>query len=271
MEVKKDISEKDVTRAIIGGFMKDLEDYADMDVIIVGSGPAGLTAAKILADNNVRVLVIERNIYAGGGFWQGGYLFPKTVIEEPGQEFFEEMGVEFEEYKSGLYVADSFKIVGTLIGECAKAGVKFLNSTVVEDLIYKDETIHGVVIQWFPAKQMPDFITCMDPVALESKLVIDATGHDANLARRISDILGIEIKGNGAMDIHEAEKMVVENTKEIYPGLIISGMSVASTYGTPRMGPIFGGMILSGKKAAELVLERLDIRKPEITVEIKED
>jgi thiamine thiazole synthase len=53
------------------------------------------------------------------------------------------------------------------------------------------------------------------------------------------------------------EKTVVENTKEVYPGLIVAGMGANAVYGAPRMGPIFGGMLLSGKKAAELVLKKL--------------
>ncbi|HRU40070.1 MAG TPA: ribose 1,5-bisphosphate isomerase, partial [Candidatus Goldiibacteriota bacterium] len=34
-------------------------------------------------------------------------------------------------------------------------------------------------------------------------------------------------------------------------------MSCNAVYGAPRMGPVFGGMLLSGKKVAELLLERL--------------
>ena len=54
-----------------------------------------------------------------------------------------------------------------------------------------------------------------------------------------------------------AEKKIMENTKEVYPGLIVAGMAANAVCGTPRMGPIFGGMLLSGKRAAELAIERL--------------
>lgn len=53
------------------------------------------------------------------------------------------------------------------------------------------------------------------------------------------------------------KKEFIENTSEVYPGLFVTGMSVAAVYGLPRMGPIFGGMLLSGERVAELVADRL--------------
>jgi thiamine thiazole synthase len=55
------------------------------------------------------------------------------------------------------------------------------------------------------------------------------------------------------MDAASGESFVVENVREVFPGLWVAGMSVAACLGGPRMGPVFGGMILSGKRAAELV------------------
>ena len=53
------------------------------------------------------------------------------------------------------------------------------------------------------------------------------------------------------------ERMVVEGTREVYPGLYVCGMASSAVAGTPRMGPIFGGMLLSGKKVADLIIEKL--------------
>jgi ribulose 1,5-bisphosphate synthetase/thiazole synthase len=58
-----------------------------------------------------------------------------------------------------------------------------------------------------------------------------------------------------------AERMTLENTKQAFPNLFVCGMAANAVFGGPRMGPIFGGMLLSGKKVAELVEERLKNHK----------
>ncbi|WP_291765529.1 hypothetical protein [Caldivirga sp. UBA161] len=40
-------------------------------------------------------------------------------------------------------------------------------------------------------------------------------------------------------------------------GLYITGMTVAVAHGLPRMGPIFGSMIMGGKRVAELIINDL--------------
>ncbi|MFB5598295.1 MAG: FAD-dependent monooxygenase, partial [Nitrosopumilaceae archaeon] len=44
-----DVREVDITRAIADEFHSVLVDRADSDVIIIGAGPAGLTASRELA------------------------------------------------------------------------------------------------------------------------------------------------------------------------------------------------------------------------------
>ncbi len=254
------ISEIHVTKTIVNEFLEDfMQNILDTDVVVVGSGPCGVAAAKYSAEKGLKTVMIERNIYGGGGMWQGGYLMPKNTVGAPANKILEECGVNLKDAGNGLYVCDSFEMVSKMLASACDAGVKLLNSTNVEDLVLKEDHVEGVVIQWYPVQQMPKFITCMDPIAIRSKVVIDATGHDSVLVRRLSEQRsGIPTpKGCGSLWVDEAEKQTVELTHEIYPGLIVAGMSATSTYGAPRMGPIFGGMLLAGKKAAELAHEKI--------------
>lgn len=250
------VSEKDVTRAITESFLRQFSLYAESDVIIVGGGPSGLMAAKELSSKGLKVLIIERNNYIGGGFWIGGYLMNKVTVREPAQKVLDELKVPCEKVQEGLYVADGPHACSKLIAAACDAGVKFANMTVFDDVIFRDKKVAGVVVNWTPVQALPREITCVDPVGLEAKVVIDATGHDAFVVKKLEERGVIKTKGFGAMWVEESEDLVVEYTSEVYPGLVVCGMAVSTVFGLPRMGPTFGAMLLSGKKAAEVVSEK---------------
>ena len=256
--VFKPATEKDVTRAIIGGYLEQLDRWVESDCLIIGAGPAGLTAAWRLAREGVRTLIIERNNYLGGGFWIGGYLMNKVTVRAPAHEVLRELGVPLEKYRPGLFVADGPHACAKLIAAALDAGARVLNMTSFEDLVLREgNRVAGAVVNWTPVQALPRQITCVDPVAIESKIVVDATGHDAVVANSIEERGLIAMKGYGNMWVERSEDAVVENTKEIYPGLIVTGMAVATVFGLPRMGPTFGGMLLSGKRVTEVALEKL--------------
>ena len=257
MAIFEKIEEKDITRAIISGFEKTLLDHAESDIIIVGGGPSGLTAAKYLAEEDLKVLIVERNNYLGGGFWIGGYLMNKVTVRAPGQEILDEIQVPYEEYVKGLYVTDGPYACSKLIAAACDAGASILNMTKVDDVVIREKSVAGVVINWTPISALPREITCVDPVAIQAKVVIDGTGHDAEVIAALERRGILRTKGYGAMWVEQSEDAVVEHTGEAYPGLIVMGMAVSTLYGLPRMGPTFGGMLLSGKKAAEEALKTL--------------
>jgi thiamine thiazole synthase len=251
------VSEKDVTRAIVSEFAREFEDHLDNDVIVVGAGPSGLIAATEFAKQGQKTLLIESNNYLGGGFWIGGYLMNKVTVRAPAQTILDDIGVPYQQASEGLFVADGPHACSKLIATACDAGVKVLNMTQFEDVVLRENKVSGVVINWTPVSALPRAITCVDPVAIESKLVVDATGHDAVVVRSLEKRGLVDIKGFGAMCVEESEDAVVEHTTEVYPGLIVIGMAVATTFGLPRMGPTFGAMLLSGKKAAEVTMEVL--------------
>ncbi len=257
MDIFSKVSEKDVTKAIVSEFADEFLDYVESDVIIIGAGPSGLIAAKRLAEKGVKTLLIEANNYLGGGFWIGGYLMNKLTVREPGQIILDEIGVPYKKVQDGLYVADGPHACSKLIASALDAGVKVVNMTKFDDVVVREGRVGGVVINWTPVSALPRAITCVDPVALESKLVIDATGHDAVVVKSLEERGLVEIEGFEGMWVEKSEDAVVEKTQEVYPGLLVTGMAVATAFGAPRMGPTFGGMLLSGEKVAEVALEKL--------------
>jgi thiamine thiazole synthase len=252
------VEEKDVTRAIVESFSKDLAAYAESDVVIAGGGPAGLMAGKELASKGIKTLIIERNNYLGGGFWIGGYLMNKVTVRAPAQKVLDEIGAPYSKFTKGLYVTDGPHACSKLIAAACSAGVKILNLTKVDDVVLREKSrVAGVVVNWTPVASMPREITCVDPISIQSKVVIDATGHDAEVVNALVRRGLMKIRGFGAMWIEKSEDAVVKHTGEAHPGLIVAGMAVSTVYGLPRMGPTFGAMLLSGKKAAEVALEIL--------------
>jgi thiamine thiazole synthase len=201
-------------------------------------------------------LIIERNNYLGGGFWIGGYFMNKITLRAPAHKILDELGVPYSTAGEGLYVADAPHACSRLIAATCDAGAKFLNLTIVEDIVVReDNRVAGVVVNWSPIVHLPKEVSALDPVPLETKVVIDATGHDASVVKKLAQRGALKMAGEGALWINKSEEAVVEHTGEVYPGLIATGMAVAGVFGLPRMGPTFGGMLLSGKRAAEVAIK----------------
>lgn len=252
------VSDADVTRAILSSFTEMLERHVSNDVVVVGAGPSGLVCARELAARGRKVLLIERNNYLGGGFWIGGYLMNKLTVRHPAERILDELGVPYKEVSPGLMVADGPHACSKLIAAACDAGVKFANMTRFDDLVLREDgRVCGAVINWTPIAALPREITCVDPVAIECKMLIDATGHDAQVLMKLEERGLIKIKGFGAMWVERSEDMILEHTGEIHPGLVVTGMAVSTAYGLPRMGPTFGGMLMAGEIAAKVVLEKL--------------
>ncbi len=259
MKVKfSEVSERDITWAIVSGFAREFEKFVRSDCIVVGGGPSGLMAARKIASEGKKALVIERNNYLGGGFWIGGFLMNKITVRHPGERILKELGIPFEEETRDLFVADGPHACSKLIASACEAGVKILNMASFEDVVLREENrVGGVVINWTPVQALPREITCVDPIALEAEVVIDATGHDACVVKKLEERGILKTKGFGGMWVEKSEDLIVEYTGEVHPGLVVCGMAVSTVYGLPRMGPTFGAMLLSGEKAGEEVLSRL--------------
>jgi thiazole biosynthesis enzyme len=250
-----------ISKIIVEKYLKKFVENLNQDVIIAGAGPAGLTTAYYLAKNGFKVSIFERKLSIGGGMWGGGMMFNEIVVGENGKKILDEFGVNCEKYEEGYFTADSVEAITTICSKAMKAGVKIFNGISVEDVMINESGVCGVVINWSSVDIAGLHV---DPLSVRSKFVIEATGHPLEilkiLEKKVDGKLFTKtgkIMGEKSMNAELGEKTVVENTKEIFNNVYVVGMAANAAFGANRMGPIFGGMLLSGKKLADILSKKL--------------
>ncbi|MHB8124887.1 MAG: FAD-dependent oxidoreductase [Desulfitobacteriaceae bacterium] len=140
----------------------------NFDVIVIGGGPAGLSAAISAAKAGMKTVVIERGDYPGTKNVMGGILYT-TATEAVIPEFWKEAPLErpiIEQRMAMLNGDESFiagyrdpawasvpynahsilrvKFDGWLAKQAEKVGVMIITETVVEDLLYNGDNVVGV-------------------------------------------------------------------------------------------------------------------------------
>ncbi|PWA35186.1 thiamine thiazole synthase protein [Artemisia annua] len=260
------IKESIVAREMIRRYMTDMITYADTDVVICGAGSAGLSCAYELSKNpNVQVAIIEQSVSPGGGAWLGGQLFSAMVVRKPAHHFLDELEIEYDEQEDYVVIKHAALFTSTIMSKLlARPNVKLFNAVAAEDLIIKEGRVAGVVTNWALVTMNHDTQSCMDPNVMEAKVVVSSCGHDGPMGatgvKRLRSVGMIEsVPGMKALDMNTAEDAIVRLTREIVPGMIVTGMEVAEIDGSPRMGPTFGAMMISGQKAAHLALKALGL------------
>ncbi|EFJ47667.1 hypothetical protein VOLCADRAFT_74899 [Volvox carteri f. nagariensis] len=272
------IREAEVNRAMTRRYFKDMDEFAESDVVIVGAGSAGLACAYELGKvaPHLKVALLEQSVAPGGGAWLGGQLFSAMVVRKPAHLMLDELEVPYEDEGHYVVVRHAALLTSTLMSHVLKnPNVKLFNATAVEDLIVKPDPqlggarrVAGVVTNWSLVAQAHGTQSCMDPNVIEAGVVVSACGHDGPFGAtsvkrlaRLGMVPGGEVPGMGALDMEAAEGAIVGGTREVVPGMVLAGMELAEVDGSPRMGPTFGAMIVSGRRAAHVALAVLEKRR----------
>ncbi|MDI6631552.1 MAG: sulfide-dependent adenosine diphosphate thiazole synthase [Thermoanaerobacteraceae bacterium] len=256
-----ELDERAISRAIITRYHQDLLSLLEFDVAVVGAGPSGLSAAFYLARDGFRTVVFERRLSVGGGMWGGAMMFNRIVFQEAARGVFEEVGIRFEEFEPGYYTAHAVEAVAGFTYAACRAGALIMNLVTVEDVVLREEVVAGLVLNWTAVGMAGLHI---DPLAVRCRCVLDATGHDAQVVRILAEKDGVAlrvpgggVRGERSLWAEIGERQILEHTGEVYPGLYVAGMAANAVAGGYRMGPVFGGMVLSGRKVAGQIAEAL--------------
>lgn len=178
------IRESQVSRAMTRRYFKDMDTYAESDVVIVGAGSCGLSTAFMLAKArpDLKIAIIEASVspgesgvstpsaalindLEGGGAWLGGQLFSAMIMRRPADAFLREVGVPYEEEGNYVVVKHAALFTSTLLSKVlAFPNVKLFNATAVEDLITRANPdgslrIAGVVSE-LPCFSCPSAFPC---------------------------------------------------------------------------------------------------------------
>lgn len=150
------------------------------EVLVIGSGPAGLCAAIAAARNGVDVLLIERFGCFGGNLTHVGvegiawYRHPQTVdveglgieLEQKAKDF----GASTPEIQSNSEAIDAELFKSVADSWLLENKVRMLLHTLVVDVVLEDQKITGIIVQNKSGRH-----------AILAQQIIDASG-DADLA-----------------------------------------------------------------------------------------
>lgn len=214
------------------------------DAIIVGAGPAGLSAAHVLAKAGLKIIVFERGEYPGSKNVMGGVLYShvtediipgfaeRAPLERPvteqrywftGKESHVSVG-----YKSGhnekepynAYTVLRAKFDHWFAGEVEKAGALIITETVVKEIIYEGDKAVGVRTGRDEGEVYADVVILAEGVNCLLAQQVQFQGHIStrHLAVAVKEVIAlprgvIEDRFNLEKGQGVAIELIGENTK----------------------------------------------------------
>ncbi len=207
-----EIEETVISKAIVDSYHRKLSRSIEGDVVIVGAGPAGLTAASHLAAGGRKVTIVEKRLAPGGGVWGGGMGMNEIVVQQEAIPILEAAGIRHDRRCEGLCLIDAAELACALCLQAIRAGATLLNLVTLEDLCVHEGKVTGVVVN----RTTISGALPVDPIVFQAGAVIDASGHEAAAVERLRARNLIASRpanagsGEGPMDAAAGEAFVVD-------------------------------------------------------------
>lgn len=228
------------------------------DVIVVGGGPAGISAAITVARAGIRVILIERGRFSGSKNVFGGAIytqptkeiFPNFEQEAPlerknvehkyailGEDDSTVVSYRNNDAKFSSYTVVRAKFDRWMAEEARKAGVIVVEETVVKGLLVEDDFVVGVKTEL---------------EEIRSKLVILADGVNSLLAKQIGLREDLETK-DVALSIKEVIKLDKEKINDRF-NIDDKEGCVYQIFGSSMLGKLGLGFLYTNENSISIGL-----------------
>ncbi|HXI85780.1 MAG TPA: acyl-CoA dehydrogenase family protein [Verrucomicrobiae bacterium] len=202
------------------------------DVIIVGAGPAGITAAIALAKAQIPVLVIEAGVFPGAENWSGAVYFTENLTQPDvlGEQAVRDSAYERPVTKRGFYIYNGHSLVGLnyrnpatfancytvlrptydhYLAELAKSfGAEILTETTVDGLL-RDDNGHIVGVHTDRGSVHADVVFLAEGDASQ---LVTKEGYERNVEPGAPHFL------QGIKEVIEVDPDYIEHTFELPQG-----------------------------------------------------
>jgi len=168
------------------------------------------------------------------------------VIRKPAHTLLDKLGVAYDDEGSYVVVKHAALFTSTILSKLlALPNVKLYNAVCAEDLIVKKDAdgkqrVTGLVTNYALVTAAHGLQSCMDPQTMSAPIICSFCGHDgpfgAFSVKRLATAGLIKLGEMGPMDMNESETLIVNNTREVFPGMIVGGMELSELDSHPRMG-----------------------------------
>jgi digeranylgeranylglycerophospholipid reductase len=229
------------------------------DVVVVGGGPGGLSAAEVITRGGLNTIVLEQNAEIGSPIRTSGGSFIKELqalgipesLYHPikrGRFWSPKNSVTFEYDKPSFCVMDVRGVFQLLAEKAAQSGAKIKLSTTALEPILENDYVIGVRAKELWGKEL--VIGC--------RIVIDATGYRASMSKRAGCHTDFKRFGVGAeydlyAPFYDQDEAVLIVGSQIAP----AGYAWAFPYGGRRVRVGVGIIHTDSRTNPDMYLEKL--------------